>query len=55
MDAIAHTAPVEHGPSLRQRLAARGFDAVTLLVIPEAIFTVLLFVYPFAFGFVLSF
>jgi putative spermidine/putrescine transport system permease protein len=55
MDTLAQAAPVEHGPSLRQRLAARGFDAVTLLVIPAAIFSLLLFVYPFAFGFVLSF
>ncbi|MBZ6076625.1 ABC transporter permease [Microvirga puerhi] len=43
------------GPSLRQRLAARGFDAVTLLVLPAAIFSLLLFVYPFAFGLILSF
>ncbi|MBF9233655.1 ABC transporter permease [Microvirga alba] len=44
-----------HGPSLRQRLAARGFDSVTLLVLPAAIFSLCLFVYPFAFGLVLSF
>ncbi len=55
MDALASTATAAHGPSLRQRLAARGFDAVTLLVIPSAIFSLLLFVYPFAFGFILSF
>ncbi|HZH09042.1 MAG TPA: sugar ABC transporter permease [Microvirga sp.] len=55
MDAIAPATTIEHGPSLRQRLAARGFDAVTLLVIPAAIFSLLLFVYPFAFGFILSF
>jgi putative spermidine/putrescine transport system permease protein len=55
MDALAPAATIEHGPSLRQRLAARGFDAVTLLVIPAAIFSLLLFVYPFAFGFILSF
>lgn len=55
MDAIASATPVEHGPSLRQRLAARGFDAVTLLVVPAVIFILLLFVYPFAFGFILSF
>lgn len=55
MDALAQTAAIEHGPSLRQRLAARGFDAVTLLVVPAAIFSLLLFVYPFAFGFILSF
>ncbi|WP_243370675.1 ABC transporter permease [Microvirga solisilvae] len=55
MDALAPATAIEHGPSLRQRLAARGFDAVTLLVIPAAIFSLLLFVYPFAFGFILSF
>jgi putative spermidine/putrescine transport system permease protein len=55
MDTLATATPVEHGPSLRQRLAARGFDAVTLLVIPAAVFSLLLFVYPFAFGFLLSF
>ena len=43
------------GPSLRQRLAANGLDAVTLLVVPAAFFLVLLFIYPFAFGLVLSF
>ena len=55
MDAVAHAPAVEQGPGLRQRLVSRGFDAVTLLVVPAAIFTLLLFVYPFAFGFVLSF
>jgi len=55
MEALAPTTHVEHGPSLRQRLAAKGFDAVTLLVVPAAIFSLLLFVYPFAFGFILSF
>ncbi|MCG7391775.1 sugar ABC transporter permease [Microvirga sp. ACRRW] len=55
MEAVAPTTPIDHGPSLRQRLAAKGFDAVTLLVVPAAIFSLLLFVYPFAFGFVLSF
>ena len=55
MDALAPASNAIHGPSLRQRLAARGFDAVTLLVIPAALFSLLLFVYPFAFGFILSF
>jgi putative spermidine/putrescine transport system permease protein len=45
----------EQGPNLRQRLAARGYDAVTLLVIPSLLFIVLLFIYPFAYGLVLSF
>jgi len=55
MEALAPTTRLEHGPNLRQRLAAKGFDAVTLLVVPAAIFSLLLFVYPFAFGFILSF
>jgi putative spermidine/putrescine transport system permease protein len=42
-------------PSLRLRLAAKGLDAVTLLVIPAALVIVGLFVYPFIYGFVLSF
>src|SRR5690606_24189332 len=54
MEALAPAA-IAHRPSIRQRLAARGFDAVTLLVVPAAIFCLLLFVYPFAFGFILSF
>ena len=55
MDALAPTPTILAGPTLRQRLAAYGFDAVTLLVVPAAIFSLLLFVYPFAFGFILSF
>jgi putative spermidine/putrescine transport system permease protein len=42
-------------PSLRLRLAARGFDAVTLLVLPAALLLVALFVYPFLYGLWLSF
>jgi putative spermidine/putrescine transport system permease protein len=55
MDVLAPAPTAVHGPNLRQRLAARGFDAVTLLVVPAAVFSLLLFVYPFAFGFILSF
>jgi putative spermidine/putrescine transport system permease protein len=55
MDSLAPAVAAEHGPGLRQRLAARGLDAVTLLVLPAAVFSLLLFVYPFAFGFLLSF
>ena len=40
-------------PSLR--LAARGLDGVTLLILPAALFLVALFVYPFVYGFILSF
>ncbi|WP_140536764.1 carbohydrate ABC transporter permease [Mesorhizobium sp. B1-1-8] len=37
------------------RLAARGLDGVTLLVLPAAAFVILLFVYPFLYGLWLSF
>jgi putative spermidine/putrescine transport system permease protein len=43
------------GPSLRARLAQRGFDGVTLLVIPAALVVLLLFIYPFLYGLGLSF
>lgn len=43
------------GRSLRQKLAARGIDGVTLLVLPAAIFLVALFIYPFLYGLMLSF
>lgn len=39
----------------RLRLAERGFDGVTLLILPAALFVVGLFVYPFLYGFLLSF
>ena len=40
---------------LRLRLAQRGLDGVTLLMLPAVLFIVLLFVYPFLYGLVLSF
>ena len=40
--------------ALRQRLAHRGLDGVTLLVAPAALFMLALFVYPFAYGLWLS-
>jgi putative spermidine/putrescine transport system permease protein len=40
---------------LRMRLAARGVDGVTLLLLPAAALVVGLFVYPFLYGFWLSF
>jgi putative spermidine/putrescine transport system permease protein len=40
---------------LGQRLAARGVDGLTLLVLPGALFLVLTFVYPFLYGLFLSF
>ena len=39
----------------RTRLGARGIDGVTLLVLPAVLLIVALFVYPFAYGFWLSF
>jgi putative spermidine/putrescine transport system permease protein len=52
----AASAPTEADrPSLGQRLKAQGLDGTTLLVIPAAAFLVLLFVYPFLYGLVLSF
>ncbi|WP_331376442.1 ABC transporter permease [Sinorhizobium chiapasense] len=39
-------------PSLRLRLAAQGFDATTLLVLPGLAVMVALFVYPFVYGIV---
>ena len=44
----------EHVP-LRLRLAARGIDGVTLLVLPLVVALILLFVYPFLYGLWLSF
>lgn len=40
---------------LRIRLANRGIDGVTLLVVPALLSVILLFVYPFLYGLVLSF
>jgi putative spermidine/putrescine transport system permease protein len=40
---------------IRQWLGLRGLDSVTMLVLPAAIFTLALFVYPFVYGLVLSF
>ncbi len=40
---------------LRLRLASRGFDGVTLLVVPAVLAVILLFVYPFLYGLYLSF
>jgi len=40
---------------LTQRLAARGLDAVTALCLPAVFCVIALFIYPFFYGFVLSF
>ena len=52
------TTAARTGPAavpLSQRLAARGLDGLTLLIIPAALFLLLTFVYPFIYGLVLSF
>src|SRR5262249_48285965 len=57
VSAIAHENTVrrrEH-PPLSVRLAARGLDGLTLLVVPAVVLVVLLFVYPFLYGLWLSF
>ena len=40
---------------LKQRLAARGIDGLTLLILPAVLFLLALFIYPFLYGLVLSF
>jgi putative spermidine/putrescine transport system permease protein len=47
-------APAIAGPGLAQRLAARGLDGVTLLVLPAVLLVLGLFVYPFLYGLALS-
>lgn len=47
-------APLDR-PGLRQRLANRGIDGVTLLILPALLFILGIFVYPFLYGLVLSF
>ena len=56
MSALASRETVPTGkPPLRLRLAAAGLDGVTLLILPAALVLIGLFVYPFLYGFVLSF
>jgi putative spermidine/putrescine transport system permease protein len=43
------------GSGLRQRLSARGIDGVTLLILPALVLIAALFLYPFAYGLILSF
>jgi putative spermidine/putrescine transport system permease protein len=52
---VAPTAARSGRPSLRHRLAERGFDRTTVLVLPAAIFVGALFVYPLLYGLSLSF
>lgn len=53
--ALQHAPRTEEGAPLRHRLAARGYDSVTLLLIPAIALMIGLFVYPFAYGLWLSF
>ncbi len=48
-------APRADDLSLSRRLSLRGLDAITLLVVPAVLFLLALFIYPFAYGFWLSF
>ncbi|KAB0678831.1 ABC transporter permease [Aureimonas leprariae] len=52
MTALAHPGEAAATPSLRLRLAARGFDATTLLLLPGLVAILGLFIYPFAYGLV---
>jgi putative spermidine/putrescine transport system permease protein len=47
-------APQSGRVSLRQRLAVRGIDGLTVLLAPAALFVLALFVYPFLYGLWLS-
>lgn len=49
------TDAVDTRPSVRRRLAERGLDGTTLLVLPALLLVLMLFLYPFAYGLVLSF
>ena len=53
--AIDVAPPTPERPPLRVWLALRDLDAVTLLALPAILFVAALFVYPFVYGFVLSF
>ncbi len=55
VSADANTPRVLDRVPIRIRLAARGIDGVTLLVVPAVLFVLLLFVYPFLYGLFLSF
>jgi putative spermidine/putrescine transport system permease protein len=47
--------PGRQRPDWRHRMAERGLDRTVLLLVPAAVFTVLLFFYPFMYGLGLSF
>ena len=52
---ISDPAVSAKGLSLRQKLAARGIDGTTLLILPAVALVLALFVYPFLYGLNLSF
>lgn len=55
MNATAERARAFPQPSLRHKLAERGIDRTLLLLLPGVAAVVLLFVYPFLYGFGISF
>ncbi|KRE17202.1 ABC transporter permease [Bosea sp. Root483D1] len=55
MSTLSGAAPGTVEIPLKQRLAARGLDGLTLLVLPAVIFLLALFIYPFFYGLFLSF
>jgi putative spermidine/putrescine transport system permease protein len=55
MTSLGRTAADGDHATWRSRLAVRGIDSVTLLVLPAIVLIAALFVYPFAYGFWLSF
>ena len=55
LDGVVAAAGIEERASFRTRLAARGLDGTTLFVLPALLAIVLLFVYPFLYGLLLSF
>ncbi|HEV7328695.1 MAG TPA: sugar ABC transporter permease [Bosea sp. (in: a-proteobacteria)] len=55
MSTLSGAAPGTAEIPFKQRLAARGLDGLTLLVLPAVIFLLALFIYPFFYGLFLSF
>lgn len=55
MSTVSGAASSANEIPLKQRLAARGLDGLTLLVLPAVIFLLALFIYPFFYGLFLSF
>jgi putative spermidine/putrescine transport system permease protein len=55
VDGVAAAAGIEEAAPWHVRLAARGLDGTTLLVLPALIAILALFVYPFVYGLILSF